>query len=157
MTPQKMDNDPPQIQQCLNTSPNIHIRVKKGAKLICRYTNTKTVEVTARFLWRVWKALASRRCFRIASGLRPLGHHLKGVVGHPRKNLLQSDTLLLRQFELRRVRNFAPLRFKSPGSKTLPPCCSCVRFNSKGAQIYTPCTGLTIVKPCTGFTIVNLT
>ena len=51
--PTKMDNDPPQIQQCLTTSPNIHVRVKKGAKLILRYANTNTVEVTARFLWQV--------------------------------------------------------------------------------------------------------
>ena len=37
----------------LSFSPALHVRVARGAKLILKYANTDSVEVTARFLWRV--------------------------------------------------------------------------------------------------------
>ena len=37
----------------LSYAPKLHVPVTKGSKLILRYANPDSVEVTARFLWRV--------------------------------------------------------------------------------------------------------
>ena len=37
----------------LSYEPKLHVPVTKGSKLILRYANPDSVEVTARFLWRV--------------------------------------------------------------------------------------------------------
>ena len=43
----------PQGKTFMSCTPKLHIPVPKNAKLILRYANPDSVEVTARFLWRV--------------------------------------------------------------------------------------------------------
>ena len=43
----------PQGKTFMSCTPKLHIPVPKNAKLILRYANANSVEVTARFLWRV--------------------------------------------------------------------------------------------------------